>query len=274
VIGISEQIEQFISKLAPNLKVDLRIAQMDTNVAGFVIRSLVLSLVFSVNFSVIFFFILLKLGVLLLLFPVFILAFCFFFFICLRIPKMNQAIVRKDIESNIFTLGGMLLTLLETGDSVISAFEGVSESNTKAGKYFGRIASEIYLGKNIDQAVDDAMKYTPSDSFRRLLEPIKISIKTGTDMHKPLTDTLRELSHEKVVEIENYQKKLSPFSMLYMMVGTIMPAIGVVGFVIIMSLMGVKLDFFPFLFLLLIGILIVQLIFIKAVQDMRPLVKL
>jgi Flp pilus assembly protein TadB len=271
---MSEQMDAFLRKSFPDLKDELKTAQMDTNVSNFFFKCLLLSTIFGFIMSGVTYPILLVLHIDYLIPIVFVFLVIMVFTLCLRIPKMNQARIRQEIESNIFTLGGMFLTLLESGNSILSALEGVSEGKTKAGRYFGNIASEVYLGKNIDQAIDDAIKYTPSESFRRILQPIKISIKTGTDVQRPLTDTMRELSHERIVDIENYQKKLSPFSMLYMIFGTILPALGVVVVVIFMSIWGIKLDFFPFMFLLLLAIGIVQFVFIKIVQSLRPMVRL
>jgi len=247
---------------------------MNVNIATFVSQCVLLSFLGALCVTVIAFFLLLKLGFPLLTVLVFMLAFSFTFYLTLHIPKVNQGIVRQEIEGNIFVLGGMLLTLLESGHSIVSAFEVIAESKAKGSRYFGQIASEIYLGKNLEPAIEDAIKYTPSDSFRRVLEPVKKSIMTGSDIQTPLVDNLKELSHQRIVDIENYQKALGPFSMVYMIFGTILPAIGIIFFVLIMSVMGIRLEFFPFLFMILLLIVFMHLIFIKVVQGLRPQVKL
>jgi len=274
VVKISDQGEGFFSKVFPYLKEKLKLAQMDTDVGAFVTKCLVLSFIFALNFSVIFFFLLLKQGLVIITLPIFIFFFIIIFFVCINIPKFNIAKVKSDIEGDIFTPSRMLLTLLEAGNSLISALESVSYTRAKSSKYFGKIASEIYLGKNIDQAIEDAIKYTPSDSFRMVLEPIKKSLKTGTDIQRSLLSTLQDLERQKVVEIEQYEKKLNPLSMFYMIFGTIIPAVGIVGMVLIMSVVGVKIEFFPVLFLLLLIIIIVQVFFVKLFKNTRPLVKL
>jgi Flp pilus assembly protein TadB len=274
VFAISEQFEQYFNKVFPDLKEELKIAQMDGNLTVFMTKCLILGLILSASCSLAVFFITLSFGMPLLTIPIYFLLVIAFFYLGTKIPKINQQRIRKEIESNIFTLGGMLLTLLESGDSIISALEGVADSKAKGGKYFGQVASEIYLGKNLDQSIEDAIRYTPSESFRRIFEPIKISIRTGADIKQPLVAALKELSHERIVEIEQYEKKLSPFSMLYMIFGTILPAMGIVGFVLIMSVMGIKVEFFPFLFILILLVVVVQIVFIEIVRSMRPLVRL
>jgi len=271
---ITSDDDTLANKLFPHLKENMRLAQMDTNVSAFVKKCLVLSAVFALNFSVVVGLILLKYKLYIWILPVFVFFFLAFFFICQNIPKLNIAKVRRDIESDIFTPSRMLLTLLEAGNSLISALERVSYTRAKSSKYFGKIASEIYLGKSVEQAIDDAIKYTPSDSFRMVLEPIKKSLKTGTDIQKNLLSTLQELQEQKIVEIEQYEKRLNPLSMFYMIFGTIVPALGIVGLVLVMSVMGIKVEFFPVLFILLIMILLLQLFFIRLFKSTRPLVKL
>lgn len=274
MIKIQEQTEEFINKLFPNLKENLKLAQMQADIVSFISKCLILAFIFALNISVIVFFILLKQGRHIWTIPFFIFFFIVFFLMFKSIPKINIAKVRQEIESDIFIPSRMLLTLLEAGNSLISALESVSYTKAKSSKYFGKIASEIYLGKNVDKAIEDAIKYTPSDSFRMVMEPIKKSLKTGTDIQKNLLATLQELSQQKVVEIEQYEKRLNPLSMFYMIFGTILPAIGIVGVVIIMSVAGIKVEFFPSLFILLILILILQIFFVRIFKSTRPLVKL
>ncbi|MBN2459933.1 type II secretion system F family protein [Candidatus Woesearchaeota archaeon] len=274
MIKITEESEAFANKLFPNLKEDLRMAQMKTDVGAFVNKCLLMSLVFAFNLSLIFVIILIQRKLYLLTIPVFVFFFIIMFTICIKIPKFNIAKVRQEIESDIFTPSRMMLTLLESGNSLISALENVSYTKAKSSKYFGKIASEIYLGKNIEQAIEDAIKYTPSDSFRMVLEPIKKSLKTGTDIQVNLQATLQQLSEQKIVEIEQYEKRLNPLSMFYMIFGTVLPAIGVVGMVLILSVIGFKIEFFPVFLILLILIIILQLFFVKIFQSTRPMVKL
>ncbi len=274
MIKISEAFEEFFNKIFPKLKDELKAAQMHNTLANFVVKCLVLALIFSLIFSITAFFILSKSKLLVLLAPILIFFLFTMFFVFLRIPKYNIRRVRNDIENDIFVPSRMLLTLLESGNSIISALVDVSYTKAKSSKYFGNIASEIFLGKNIEQAIDDAIRYTPSESFRRVLEPIKKSLKTGTDIQRNLLVTLQEMSQEKIIEIEDYEKKLSPLSMFYMIFGTIIPVLSVVGIVVFVSIIGLKAEFFPFFLILLLVILIIQYIFVVLYRSIRPLVKL
>ena len=271
---MSESLEEFVNKIFPGLKENMKMAQMGADTIGFVLKSVLLSAIFSVNFSLVVSLIFRKYGFFLIM-PL-LAAFFFILFMILsaNIPRLNIIKVRQEIESDIFIPSRMLLTLLESGNSLVTALEGVSYTKAKSSKYFGKIASEIYLGKNIEQAIEDSIRFTPSNSFRIVLEPIKKSLKTGTDIQRNLSSTLSELQKQKIIEIERYEKKLSPLAMFYMIFGTILPAISVVGIMIILSVLGIYVTFFPFLFILLLILLAIQLFFVRLFKAARPLVNL
>ncbi len=274
MIRIGEALAAFVDTFFPKLEKELRMAQIGKSPSSFVVLIIVLSLIIAVNLSVITFLLLLKAGMPLLIFPAFFLIWLISILIVRRLPQLYIAQVRRDIEKDIFVPARMLLTLIESGNSLISAFEGVSFTRAKSSKYFGKIASEIYLGKNIDQALEDAMRYTPSESFRRILDPISKSMKTGTDIHKSLLSTIEQISQEKVVEIEQYEKRLNAISMFYMLFGTIIPSVGIVAGILLLAVTGIKIKFFPFLLIFAILIFAIQLFFIRLFKGIRPLMDL
>ncbi len=266
--------DEFIKGLFPNLENDLKLAQMKDSVMSYLKKCFVFSLIVSLNLVVIIGIVLFKYKLSLYIVPVFYILSLGVFYIALKLPKMNQEKIRQEIESDVFVPGRMLLTLLEAGNSIVTALVGVSNTKANSSKYFGRIASEIYLGKNIDEAISEAIKYTPSESFRRILEPIKNSLRTGSDIESNLLATLQSLSKEKFIQVEEYEKKLSPISMFYMIFGAILPSIFVVIVVILISLLGMEVEFFPFLFMLILLIIVIQIGFISLFRKTRPLVKL
>lgn len=274
MVKIIDPLDGFAVKLFPQLKFRLKLAQMDVTPGAFIKKVFLLGLIFTANISLISFLLLSKEGLLIWLIPVTIIVFLFFFLLFMKIPDFNIARVRKEIEEDIFIPSRMFLTLIESGNSIVGALEGVSYTKAKSSKYFGKIASEIYLGKSINEAINDAIKYTPCDSFRRVLEPIRKSLKAGTDIQKSLQSTLDDLSKEKIIEIERYEKRLGALSLFYMIFGTIIPAVGVVVLTVIMSVAGIKVEFFPFLFLIMILIIILQLAFMRAFKNIRPLMRI
>jgi pilus assembly protein TadC len=240
---------------------------------GFVKKAMILSIIFAVNVAIIFFVLLRKTEIASFAIIAFFFSLFFLLLIFMQLPKINISKVRQDIEADIFVPSRMLITLLESGNSIVTALERVSYTNAKSSKYFGKIASEINLGKSLPDAIDEAILYTPSESFKRFLQPIRKSLKAGTDIQANLNAVLDDLVKEKVIEIERYEKRLGALSLFYMIFGVIIPAVGVVAIVIIMSVMGLTVNFFPFLFILLLLIGLMQFGFIKIFQNIRPLMR-
>jgi pilus assembly protein TadC len=273
VKNIGDKFEHTVKKWFPHLENELRMAQMRDSPARFVRLAFLLALVFSLNISVLVFVILLGTDIVLFTIPIFFVMLLMLTLLFLQIPKFNIARVRKDIESDIFVPSRMLLTMLESGSSIVTALEKVAYTNAKSSKYFGLIATRIYLGKPLSEALDEAVKYTPSESFRRVLQPIRKSLKTGTDVQKNLTSVLEDLVKDKAIEIERYEKRLGALSLFYMIFGVIIPAISVVVISVILSVMGLEIRFFPFLFIMLFLTLLIHFLFIKSFHNIRPLMR-
>jgi pilus assembly protein TadC len=246
---------------------------MRENPAKFVKLAFLLALVFAVNISILVFVMLLNTDIVMLTIPIFFVLLLMLTFLFLQIPKFNITRIRKEIESDIFVPSRMLLTMLESGSSIVTALEKVAYTNAKSSKYFGLIATRIYLGKPLSDALDDAVKYTPSESFRRVLQPIRKSLKTGTDIQKNLASVLDDLVKDKAIEIERYEKRLGALSLFYMIFGVIIPAISVVLIAVILSVMGLEVRFFPFLFILFILTLLIHFMFVKSFHNIRPLMR-
>jgi len=256
------------------LQRELELADIDLSVKQYLLRCLIPAGIFSLNVALLIFFALKGSGVQWIALPLFLLFFAIFMFLCTLLPKARAKQIERAIEADIFIPSRMLVTLLESGNSLASAFDRVSKTKTVSGQYFAKISVEIYLGKSLDNAITDAIRKTPSRSFRRVLEPLKNSIRTGASIEKNLVATLDDLTQEKIVEIERYEKRLAPVSMFYMIFGTIMPAIGVIVLSILLSVVGIEVTFFPFLFILLIVIAFLQMFFWHLFKSIRPLVKL
>ncbi len=256
-----------------SLEEDLQRAGMQESPGSYLKKSTVPSIIFSLNVTVVAYFILADTPWLWLLIPTVLCSFAFFMQLFRYIPKLNARLIGREIEADIFVPSRMLITLVESGNSLVTSFKRVSETETISGNYFGKIAMEISLGKTLEEAIDDAITYTPSESFQRILTPVKNALRTGAPVEESIQDALDDLTEEKIVEIEQYENRLAPVSMFYMIFGTIIPTIGVVAVSIILSVLGIKLTFFPFLAALLVLILLIEILFYHIFKAIRPLVK-
>ena len=125
--------------------------------------------------SSLFLFILLKgEASILLIVPIFLVLFIFFSAIVLQMPKMEANKRRQEIESDLIYTVRHFLLRMECGGSLLNALEETSKIDTISAKYFGEVIHDIDIGSPIEEAIDYAIKFTPSDRFKEVMNVVKI----------------------------------------------------------------------------------------------------
>jgi len=238
----------------------------------YITLSLGLSAVIAVFFSAVFIFATIKRGFRPLpAFFVFVLITVVSFLIALIMPRMAVNKRRAEVDSDLVYSVRHFLLKLDSGSALLQALEDVSMLPTKSSRYFAEVFYDIKMGMPLKDAVLEAIDYSPSVQFRSVMEKIKSSILTGADIKKSLRDLMQGMVEDKVLEIKNYGKKLSPATMMYMIFGTIVPSLGATMFVIATSFVGGGQYLGKVLLMILVFILLmVQISFYFLFSQMRP----
>ncbi|MBN1157188.1 type II secretion system F family protein [Candidatus Woesearchaeota archaeon] len=256
----------FIKKLNPELEREILLSNMNISISRFINYSIMISVVMAMSFSVV---VLLVTNNL-----IYFLAFFFAIYICffvalLRLPGYNYRQLGKKSESNVAMIGRRLLIQLESGKSLVNAIIDVSKVNDLSNPILQSLSSQIYMGKPLEEAIDEAIKNSYSPTFRKIFIQLRNSLKTGTDIKHTLKVVLEEITREKIIEFEEFGKKLNPVSLFYLIFGTIGPSLGIVVFVIGLSFLGITIN--PgALSLFIFIILAIQFLFIGVFSKMRP----
>ena|SRR3989338_10977445 len=254
-----------------NLDIILKQARIKGNREAFLKRTLILSSMFAFIINVPLFFIFLKEKIVLLSLLTLVILFLILFFFFFSLPKFTVMKRRNDVESDLLYSGRYLLLKLESGEPLINSLIDVASTETKSAKYFNEIVSDIYLGKPIEEAIDYAVKYSPSKFYKKLLEQLKNALETGTDIKEALKSTMNEITNQRIIEIQEYGKKLSPLAMIYMILGTIVPSLGAAMIVVVASFVNLKINLS--VLLALIGVLVIlQYFFFLLFKAIRPAV--
>jgi len=106
-------------------------------------------------------------------------------------------------------------------------------------------------------------------TFKKIFIQIRNSLKTGSDLKHSLKAALEDITREKTVEFESFGKKLNPLGLFYMIVGTIGPSLGIVIYVIFLTIFGIPIKGIVLAFFLVV-ILFIQGFFIAVFSGMRP----
>lgn len=263
-----------ITSYFPNLKRDLRIAHSKYTPNEFIKSGIKTSLVYSSLLTILFFFVLDKAKLPnYLLIPSFLVFFVLLF--QYNFLKLKAQIKRREREINTEVLfaGRYLLIKIYSGRSLLNALAETSKSYGIASKYFKEIIDDVDTGKPIEKALEDAVNYSPSEKFSKILFQVANALKLGIDVTKPLESVIEEISAEQELEVTKYGKKLNTIVIFYMLLAVVLPSIGTTMLIVISSFLNVTIGLREF-FALVFIIIIIQFIFISMFKSIRPEVNL
>ena len=201
--------------------------------------------------------------------PIFMLL-CFILFSML-INSVNTYVLKraKEIDKDVLFSGRFLLIKLNSGKPLLQAFDEASHSYGVASSYFKEIVSEIQVGASIEEALDRATEYCPSEYMQRILFQINNSLKIGIDVSQVLESILDEISSKQLIELQRYGKKLSSFTLFYMLTAVVVPSLGITMMIIVSSFVSIKIDNTVF-FVLLFFLIVFELFFMSLFKSIRP----
>jgi len=252
----------------------LLIAHIKQTPHEFISRNLKFSALYASLFTVLFFFVLDKAELSkILLMPAFIAFFIMFFGFSLLKVKAQIHKRAAEIDREVLFAGRYLLVKLYAGRPLMNALIDTSKSYGVASKYVKEIVDDIDTGNPIENALESAMLYSPSEKFRKILFQVKNAQKLGIDVTKPLESVIDEITIEQELEVKKYGRKLNSVVIFYMLLAVVMPSIGMTMFIVVSSFINFPIGFKEFL-VVIFFIMIVQLIFISTFRAIRPQVNL
>ncbi|MGM5485039.1 MAG: type II secretion system F family protein [Nanobdellota archaeon] len=275
-----QRFYEAILKRIPWIKKLLRMANMPDKPVDFIKKAFILSSYAAFGFAVLLFFVLDKLvfpedkGALLLTLLVFMtISFSFTFMFVLYSPKVHIRRRQREINQEVLFAGRYILVKLDSGIPLYNTLIDASRSYGICAKYFKEIVDNIRIGTPIEQALNEARELTPSKYFKLILTELITSLKTGVDVSIALREVLGQITREQVIEIKEYGKKLNAFMMMYMVLATVMPSLGVTMFIVIAGFMGLTMGP-PVIFAILFLLTVMQFFFLAMLRSMRPMVNL
>lgn len=263
-----------LSSLFPLIKEDLRVAHLPYTPVQFVSKNLKVTVLYSFLFTAMFFFVLQKAKLsLLLLIPIFIVLCVLIFEYGLITLKAKIRQREREIDKEILFVGRYLLVKLYSGRPLLNALIETANSKGVAAKYIQEIVDDISTGNAIEAALQNAMNYSPSEKLRKVLFHINNAMQLGIDVTKPLESVLEEITQEEELEIKKYGKKLNTLVIFYMLAAVILPSLGVAIFIVISSFISLSIGFNG-LMAFVMFIVILEFIFITLFKSIRPNVNL
>src|SRR3989344_5980652 len=267
----------FVNRVAsvfPTLKTQLRIAHIPYTTIQFVNKNLKTSAIYALVFTALFFFVLKKANL-----PLFflVLAYMIFFVLMFQYSLIGvKAKIKKrerEIDKEVLFVGRYLLVKLYSGRPLMNALVETASSRGIAAKYMKEVVDDIGTGSTIEDALNNAMIYSPSDKLRKILFQINNALQLGIDVTGPLESVLEEITKELELEIKKYGKKLNTLVIFYMLAAVIVPSLGVAMFIVISSFLNFPITFRGLL-VFVFFIVVLQFVFMTMFKSIRPMVNL
>ena len=243
----------------PELRIKLKRASSKQTPFQYVYMAIVMTVLSIVGLGIIFIFIfsdniLVLGGVILLLVLVIPVVYKFWFNIVdVQIRKKG-----REIDGDLLFISEYFLVSLESGLPLGNAIERISKLDRPGGVFFKKVFTEFQTGKDLEEALDEGEKFCPNESLKVLLKRLKDSLVIGIDLGKILENFIDESSEKKIIEVRGYAKKLNPIVTIYLLLGIVIPSLGVTFFILGSAFLSLTPDL---LRVILFGIFLVMFLF-------------
>lgn len=197
---------------------------------------------------------------------------CFVFFSQIVYPRIYVSRRQRDIERNLIPALEDILIQINSGIPLFNVLVNVSSEN------YGELSIElkkavkrISSGQHESQVLDDLGKKNPSVFFRRTLWQISSGMKSGSDLSVVIKESIKALSEEQLIQIQNYGNKLNPLVVFYMLIAVIIPSLSITFMTILSSMMNIEKTMTILLFIgLFVFVVLVQIMFLGLIKSRRP----
>jgi len=247
-----------IVKKNPQLKLQLKKANSKLSPFQYIYQTLTLSIMSFVGVIILLFFIS-KNNITVLLTGICgsFLFFPFIYKFYLNAISVQVSKLGREVDSDILFVSEYLLVSLESGLPIGNAIENLSKIRRPGGVFFSRIYTEFKTGKSFDEALEEGIRFSPSKNMKNLIKKLKDSINIGVDLKSVLETYINDSSEKKILDAKAFSKKLNPIVMMYLLLGIVIPSLGVTFFILAAAMLemtpGLLKMILFFIFLIMFG---------------------
>jgi len=185
-------------------------------------------------------------------------------------PKIQVMRKIKDIDRNLVFALRTILIQIKSGVTLYDALKVIADGDYGIlSEEFKKAVLEIGTGVPQEDALDSLSVNNPSLYFRRTLWQIVNGMRAGADISVVLSESVDSLTTEQGIEIRRYGNQLRLLSLMYMMLGVIMPALGITFLIVLSSFPQIQVSEYMFWGLMAIVVLS-QFMFLGIVKNKRP----
>ncbi len=188
----------------------------------------------------------------------------------LNYPTRKSGGSAKSIERDILFAARDMIISLRSGMPLFNAITSISSGYGEASKEFAKIVERVQLGTSLEDAIDQTVSESKSVSFRRIMLQAAVSIRAGADVVGALQSVIDQVSQERIIELRRYGQRLNAIAMFYMLFGIIMPSMGIAVVTILTTFIAIFTVNVTVLEFAIVGIIFLQIVFLKMITSSRP----
>ena len=174
----------------------------------------------------------------------------FTFFSQLVYPRIYLVRKEKSLERNLIPALEDMYIQLNSGIPLYSILVNISSSEYgELSDEFKEVVKRINAGLPQIDVLEEIGEKSASILFRRTLWQISNGMKAGSDISIVISESIKNLNQEQIVQIQTYGSKLNPLILFYMLITVILPALSITFLTIISSMVGLEKNLTMILFI-------------------------
>ncbi len=192
------------------------------------------------------------------------------FFMGMSYPTALARKKIREIESNLIFALRTLLVQIKSGVSLFSGLDMVANGDFGAlSREFKHAVDKMNAGYQQEEALQEIATNNPSPFLRKILWQIVNGMKAGGDIGDILSESMATTERDQKLAVTKYGNDLKLFSLIYLMIGVIMPALSMTFMIVLGSFP--KVEIVETYFWGLLGMtLLMEFMFITMVESKRP----
>ena len=185
-------------------------------------------------------------------------------------PKILLKKKIRDVERNLVFALRTLLVEIKSGVTLFDAINIIAQGdNGQVSAEFKKAVEKIETGSFQNDALEEMGDNNPSLYFRRTIWQLVNGLKAGSDVSIIIKSLVDDLSIEKSNQVKKYVNSLKLLSLLYMMLGAIIPALGLTFLIILSTFPQIAIT--EIVFWGMLGFIVVsQFMYLGIIKSARP----
>ncbi len=199
--------------------------------------------------------------------------FSIFIFVRQRVyPQLYEGRRTREIERNLIPALEDMLVQLNSGIPVFNIMVNIAVADYgELSKEFRNIVRKINAGYPQVEVLDEFGEKNLSLFFKRTLWQLSNGMRAGSDLSIVIKESIKSLSEEQLLQIQNYGNKLNPLVMFYLLISVILPALSITFMTILFSMLNLTTSISIVLFVgIFVFVVIIQVMFFGIIKSSRP----